>query len=91
MRIKGLLPTVQATPATTSAKKFRWTGKVTDLVELLYALDTCDCINNGEIGVEELADALSEIFGVEMKNNITFAIGYSSYAKRCVSLQKIGR
>ena len=39
-----------------------------DLVELLYALDTCDCINNGEIGVEELADALSEIFGVEIKN-----------------------
>lgn len=68
MRIKGLLPTVQATPATTSAKKFRWTGKAIDLVELLYALDTCDCINNGEIGVEELADALSEIFGVEMKN-----------------------
>ena len=29
---------------------------------------SCDCINNGEIGVEELADALSEIFGVEIKN-----------------------
>lgn len=43
-------------------------GKVTDLVELLYALDTCDCINNGEIGVEELADAFSEIFVVEIKN-----------------------
>jgi hypothetical protein len=51
-----------------SAKKFHWTGKVTDLVELLYALDTCNCINNGEIGVEELADALSEIFGAEIKN-----------------------
>lgn len=65
MRIKGLLPTA---PAATSAKKFLWTGKATDLVELLYALDTCDCINNGEIGVEELADAFSEIFGVEIKN-----------------------
>ena len=51
-----------------SAKKFHWTVKVTDLVELLYALDTCNCINNGEIGVEELADALSEIFGAEIKN-----------------------
>ena len=51
-----------------SAKKFRWTGKATNLVERLYALDTCNCINNGEIGVEELADALSEIFGVEIKN-----------------------
>ena len=51
-----------------SAKKFRWTGKATDLVELLYALDTCDCINDGEIGIEELADAFSEIFGIEIKN-----------------------
>ena len=39
-----------------------------DLVELLYALDACDCINDGEIGVEELADAFSDIFGVEIKN-----------------------
>lgn len=64
MRIQGLLPALPVK----SAKKLRWTGKATDLVELLYALDTCNCINNGEIGVEELADALSEIFGVEIKN-----------------------
>ena len=67
MRIKGLLPTANTVLAS-PAKKFRWTGKVVDLVELLYALDTCDCINNGEIGVEELADVLSNIFGVEIKN-----------------------
>ena len=55
MRMHGILSAVRPK----SAKKFRWTGKATDLVELLYALDTCDCINNGEIGVEELADVLS--------------------------------
>ena len=38
------------------------------LVELLYALDTCNCISNGEIGMEELTHTLSEIFGVEIKN-----------------------
>ena len=65
MRIKELLPNA---PAATSAKKFLWIGKAIDWVELLYALDTCDCINNGEIGVEELADAFSEMFGVEIKN-----------------------
>ena len=64
VRMQGLLPALPVKPA----KKFHWTGKVTDLVELLYALDTCDCINNGEIGVEELADVISEIFGVEIKN-----------------------
>lgn len=64
VRMQGLLPALPVKPA----KKLRWTGKATDLVELLYALDTCDCINNGEIGVEELADVISEIFGVEIKN-----------------------
>lgn len=64
MRMQGLLPPLSIKPA----QKLRWTGKVTDLVEVLYALDTCDCINNGGIGVEELADALSEIFNVEIKN-----------------------
>ena len=64
MRMQGLLPALPVKPV----QKLRWTGKATDLVELLYALDTCDCINNGEIGVEELADALSELFGIEIKN-----------------------
>ncbi|PDP53749.1 hypothetical protein CLI75_11220, partial [Porphyromonas gingivalis] len=64
MRMQGILPTVPLIPA----KKFRWTDEVVDLVELLYALDTCDCINDGEIGVEDLADAFSEIFGIEIKN-----------------------
>ena len=53
--MQGLLPALPVRPA----KKLCWTGKATDLVELLYALDTCNCINNGEIGVEELADLRS--------------------------------
>ena len=64
MRIQGFLPALPVKPV----QKLRWTGKATDLVELLYALDTCDCINDGEIGIEELADAFSRIFGVEIKN-----------------------
>ena len=35
MRMHGILSAVRPK----SAKKFRWTGKATDLVELLYALD----------------------------------------------------
>ena len=62
--MQGLLPDLPSK----SGKKFCWTGKVVDLVELLYALDTCNCINYGEIGIEELADAFSEIFGIEIKN-----------------------
>ncbi|WP_420187809.1 RteC domain-containing protein [Bacteroides pyogenes] len=68
MRVQGLLSLSPPSLQSKSIGEIRWTGKIVDLVELLYALDTCDCINNGEIGVEELADALSEIFGVEIKN-----------------------
>lgn len=63
MRMQGLLPALPVRPA----KKLRWTGRATDLVEL-YALDTYGCINDGEIGIEELADAFSETLGVEIKN-----------------------
>ena len=62
--MQGLLPALPVRPA----KKLRWTGRATDLVELLYALDTYGYINDGEIGIEELADAFSEILGVEIKN-----------------------
>jgi len=64
MRMQGVLPALPVKPV----QKLRWTGKSTDLVELLYALDTCDCINIDKIGVEELSDAFSEIFSVEVKN-----------------------
>lgn len=65
---KGLRKEDFLRPPVQARSSICWTGKIVDLVELLYALDTCNCINNGEIGVEELADVLSEIFGVEIKN-----------------------
>ena len=68
MQVQGLLSLSPPSPQSKSIGEIRWTGKIVDLVELLYALDTCNCINNGEIGVEELAEVLSNIFGVEIKN-----------------------
>lgn len=68
MRTQGILSSSPPSSQSQLSSKIHWTGKVVDLVELLYALDTCNCINNGEIGVEELADVLSEIFDVKIKN-----------------------
>ena len=65
---KGLKKTNFSEDNLQKSSSIYWTGKVVDLVELLYALDTCNCINNGEIGVEELSDRLSKVFGVEIKN-----------------------
>ena len=65
---KGLKKTNFSDANLQKTSSIHCTGKVVDLVELLYAFDTCNCINNGEIGVEELSDRLSKVFGVEIKN-----------------------
>ena len=44
-----------------------WTGSISDLVELLYGLDTLKCINGGETGIQELMVHFSRFFGMELK------------------------
>ena len=41
-----------------------WTASKTDLVELIYALDTAKCINHGNINLKTLASYLEDIFNV---------------------------
>ena len=61
--MQGVLSSLPPSSQSQLSTKIHWTRKVVDLVELLYALDTCNCINN-----EELAEVLSKIFGIEIKN-----------------------
>jgi len=53
-------------------KSMKWTGKVTDLVELAYALASTDCVNNGEVEIKKLLEVLSQTFHVEIKNGYQF-------------------
>ena len=46
----------------------RWTGKASDLVEILYGMAEMGCINDGEITVGELASFFYALFGVEAKD-----------------------
>ena len=62
------------TPA--DAPPMRWTGSTVDLIELLYGLDTLECINGGEIGMGELLAFFSRIFGLDIKNSQC----YNTYA-----------
>ena len=55
------------TPA--EAPPMRWTGSTVDLIELLYGLDTLECINGGEIGMGELLAFFSRIFGLDIKDS----------------------
>lgn len=46
----------------------RWTGKASDLVEILYGMAETGCINDGEIPVGELASFFYSLFNVEAKD-----------------------
>jgi len=43
-----------------------WTASKTDLVELIYALDTAKCINHGNIKLKCLASYLEDVFNVSI-------------------------
>ena len=50
------------------ATALRWTGKASDLVEILYGMAEMGCINDGEIQVGELASFFYSLFNVEAKD-----------------------
>lgn len=49
-------------------ESYKWTGKIVDLVEIIYALDTQKCVGDGKVNIEELAAYIGQVFGVEIKN-----------------------
>jgi len=59
-------PGQQATRKETSYLK--WTGHKVYLVELLYALHSSGMVNNGQAGIRELAEALENVFNVDLKD-----------------------
>ncbi|HBL80511.1 MAG TPA: transcriptional regulator, partial [Aequorivita sp.] len=52
--------------ALSQASPLKWTGQKVDLVELVYALQASGLINNGNVGIKDLATALEQLFNVEM-------------------------
>ena len=46
----------------------RWTGKASDLVEILYGMAEMGCVNDSEIPIGELADIFYSLFNVEAKD-----------------------
>ena len=53
------------TPA--DAPPLRWTGKASDLVELIYGVSEMGCINGGEASLKEIAAYFYKVFGVQAK------------------------
>lgn len=55
-------------PAVAHSKIKKWSAKIIHLVEIVYALDTMKCIDNGDGTLEDLSDYISRHWGVEIKN-----------------------
>ncbi len=47
---------------------YEWTGSVVELSELVYALGSSKCINNGNAPITELATLFGAIFGVDLRD-----------------------
>lgn len=69
--------------------QLHWTGKKTDLVELVYALKTSNVINYGNASVTELATILADVFGRELPGYYRIFLEIKSRKKnRTVFLDK---
>jgi len=61
---------------TTHETRFRWTGSLVELVEIIYAFDELHCINDGEAPINELFALFGGLFGTEIKESHC----YNAYA-----------
>lgn len=55
-----LLPTVRLT----------WTGTKTELIELVYALDTMECFSYGKVPLIKIASYFESVFNIDLGGNI---------------------
>jgi len=50
------------------SSKLFWTGNKTDLIELIYALQSCGAINSGTVDIKELAAVCEQLFNTDLGN-----------------------
>lgn len=65
------LETYTENPNTTfmkHASKLFWTGSKTELIELIYALQSSGAINSGTADIKEVASMFEQIFNIELGN-----------------------
>lgn len=48
--------------------RFRWTGSLIELIEIVYALNEIGCINDGQNDIKDLAAFFGSQFGLEIKS-----------------------
>lgn len=46
---------------------YKWTGDITNLVELAYAILEAECVNNGDAEVTAFVEFLGEVFNLKIE------------------------
>ena len=69
--------------------KLQWTGKIRELVELVYALYEAKCFNNGKMFRHEVFAAIGEMFGVDLKDFAAYLGGIKNRKDRTRFLDKL--
>ena len=49
-----------------TGKVLRWTGTKRALVELVYALDACGCLNKGTVDIKEIVAYFEYVFDIDL-------------------------
>ena len=49
-----------------TGKVLRWTGTKRALVELIYALDSCGCLNKGTVDIKEIVAYFEYVFDIDL-------------------------
>lgn len=68
IRMQGIVSAPKTISQSKPDRKYLWTGKITDLVELIYGLAEMSCINEGKVSIKELSAFFYDLFGVDGKD-----------------------
>lgn len=63
----GQMPWPEVKPTGSKDAHLKWTGDIVNLVELVYGLVEMGCVNEGNVPIEKLGNALFGLFGLEPK------------------------
>ena len=63
----GQIPMSEMKQPQSPKAEVKWTGDIVNLVELVYGLVEMGCVNDGNVSIEKLGNALFGLFGLEPK------------------------
>ncbi|RZM14071.1 MAG: hypothetical protein EOO88_44335 [Pedobacter sp.] len=61
--VSGFVPVLSK-----KGKELKWTGDITNLIELLYGLSETKQLNDGEIDISDVVDVFEQVFHVNLSN-----------------------